>query len=370
MTRRSKASFAILGNSIGKRPPSRRSHTPGCSGDGVHGHAELPEALEHEPFHGLRIERGAPFKDRAHLVLAIRAGVHDQVAEPDLSHPRPLDPGLQVGLVCAEAPFVTRLEEKMAQVLLDRPEDRVEAADRVDEDSDAVLQHLEYALLDRSLDRQVDDRDGMALPDPVDAADALLDAHRVPRQVVVDHRVAELEVAALAAGLGGDQDPRSRLVTEGGDGIVLLCRLELTVEHADGPAGLAELPGDVRLRVAELREDQNLDERVALAQPREAVDQRLRLGVDLDRVEQQHEPAEFRQLLDHAEPRPDREEVVELLRLQVARVLVLVQLGAPLPSRCPARAARSDGRATYRASRTSSRSSSGTSSSGIRGRCC
>lgn len=40
----------------------------------------------------------------------------------------------------------------------------------------------------------------------VDTADALLDAHWVPRQVVVDHRVRVLQVETLGSCLGGDQD--------------------------------------------------------------------------------------------------------------------------------------------------------------------
>ena len=55
---------------------------------------------------------------------------------------------------------------------------------------------------------KIDDR--VLLADPVDAADPLLDPHRVPRQVVVDEEVAELEVAPLAAGLGADRAPGTR----------------------------------------------------------------------------------------------------------------------------------------------------------------
>ena len=46
----------------------------------------------------------------------------------------------------------------------------------------------------------------LLLADAVDAAEALLDAVRVPRQVVVDHQVRGLEVEALAGGVGGEQD--------------------------------------------------------------------------------------------------------------------------------------------------------------------
>ena len=43
------------------------------------------------------------------------------------------------------------------------------------------------------------------LADAVDAAEPLLDAVRVPRQVVVDHQVGGLQVEALAGGVGGHQ---------------------------------------------------------------------------------------------------------------------------------------------------------------------
>ena len=42
------------------------------------------------------------------------------------------------------------------------------------------------------------------------ATDALLDALRIPRQVVVHHRVAELQVQPLRAGLGRDEHVRAR----------------------------------------------------------------------------------------------------------------------------------------------------------------
>ena len=44
------------------------------------------------------------------------------------------------------------------------------------------------------------------LADAVDAAEALLDPVRVPRQVVVDHQVGRLQVQTLAGGVGGEQD--------------------------------------------------------------------------------------------------------------------------------------------------------------------
>ena len=46
----------------------------------------------------------------------------------------------------------------------------------------------------------------MLLPVAMAAANALFDALRIPRQVVVDHQRTELQVDALGSGLGGDHD--------------------------------------------------------------------------------------------------------------------------------------------------------------------
>ena len=40
----------------------------------------------------------------------------------------------------------------------------------------------------------------------MDAAEALFEAVRIPRQVVVDHQVGVLKVHAFAGGVGGDED--------------------------------------------------------------------------------------------------------------------------------------------------------------------
>ena len=54
----------------------------------------------------------------------------------------------------------------------------------------------------------------LVLADAVDAAEALLDAVGVPRQVVVDHQVGALEVEALAGGVGGDEHLDVRVLGE------------------------------------------------------------------------------------------------------------------------------------------------------------
>src|SRR5205085_2735608 len=58
---------------------------------------------------------------------------------------------------------------------------------------------------------KVDDGDVVLLAIAVTAADSLRDALRVPRQVVVHDRVAELQVEALSACLGRDEHPRPSL---------------------------------------------------------------------------------------------------------------------------------------------------------------
>ena len=63
-----------------------------------------------------------------------------------------------------------------------------------------------YVGRDRALVVQVDDADGcVCLTDVVDAADTLLDPHRVPQHIVVDHRAAELEVQAFGGSIGAQQ---------------------------------------------------------------------------------------------------------------------------------------------------------------------
>ena len=86
-------------------------------------------------------------------------------------------------------------------------QDRLQAADHGLEQADAGSESTVYVGLDGAVVVQVDDTDGgVGLADTVDATDALLDPHRVPRHVVVDHRAAELEVQSLGGGVGAQQD--------------------------------------------------------------------------------------------------------------------------------------------------------------------
>src|SRR5439155_25781145 len=112
----------------------------------------------------------------------------------------------------------------------------------------------------------------MLLPQPVDAADALLEAHRVPGQVEVDDDAAELEVPSLPARLGADQDrgPGAEAV----EGLLLLAPAQLAVEHRGFDAHLAQRRDDRVLGRTELGEDDAL----LAAQGGDALDQRAHLA--------------------------------------------------------------------------------------------
>src|SRR5262249_19256319 len=70
---------------------------------------------------------------------------------------------------------------------------------------DLFVEYPEHLLFERAARRQIENKDVTRLADAVDAPDALLDGHRVPGQIEIDQRVAELEVAPLASRLGADQ---------------------------------------------------------------------------------------------------------------------------------------------------------------------
>src|SRR5690606_41696315 len=72
-----------------------------------------------------------------------------------------------------------------------------------------LFELLQKATIDVALPRlrgdEIPEVANFGLPDAVDAAEALLEAIRIPRQVVVHHQVRALEVDALARSVGRDQ---------------------------------------------------------------------------------------------------------------------------------------------------------------------
>ena len=88
-----------------------------------------------------------------------------------------------------------------------RAEHFVGGAEDAVEEAELLAQQLEHAAVGLvALVQEVDDDHVVLLAVAVAAADALLDALRVPGQVVVDDQRAELEVDAFGRRLGGEQD--------------------------------------------------------------------------------------------------------------------------------------------------------------------
>jgi hypothetical protein len=106
------------------------------------------------------------------------------------------------------------------------------------EQVDLVVEQAEDALLDAAREAEVEDVHLTCLADAVHAADALLDRHRVPGEIVVDHRPAELEIAALAADLTRQQHLRVPLERRD-RGVFLDCR-QAAVKHGHAKPRLDE----------------------------------------------------------------------------------------------------------------------------------
>src|ERR1700737_4810099 len=86
------------------------------------------------------------------------------------------------------------IEDLLVNVPQFAAQDRFQFAYRAFEHSDPVVKPLEDVGLDRARDVHVVDKDlFVSLAEPIETADPLRTSHRVPRQVVVDKDVAELE---------------------------------------------------------------------------------------------------------------------------------------------------------------------------------
>ena len=121
-----------------------------------------------------------------------------------------------------------------------------------------VKEPLEHHALACLLAHEVPQVTDLRLPDAMDASEALFEAVRVPRQVIVDHEMGALQVDALACRVGGDQDADALVLFE-----QLLDLASIVAEHAamDGDDGLlaAEQGADFIRQIAQcvsvLRED-------------------------------------------------------------------------------------------------------------------
>ena len=101
----------------------------------------------------------------------------------------------------------------------------------------------------------------LRLPDAVNAAEALLQAIRVPGQVVVHHQVGVLEVDAFAGGIGGDENSHIGVGAEQRLEAAAFVAVRAAMNR-DDRVGVAEHAGDplmqVVQRVAVFGEDDEL----------------------------------------------------------------------------------------------------------------
>ena len=171
------------------------------------------------------------------------------------------------------------LEHQVGELalLLQAAEDGADLADDQLEHRDLLFEQRQHLLLQRAARDQIEHEHLAVLADAVDAADALLDRHRVPGHVEVDQGVAELDVAPLAARLRAQQD--RGMVAKLGDGRVLLRAAQAAVEAREGQAGLGKTIGDMGERLAGMHEDELLLLRIALHE----FDQRRLLAAPPDR---------------------------------------------------------------------------------------
>ena len=131
-----------------------------------------------------------------------------------------------------------------------------------------------------------EDADFAGLSDPVDAADALLDGGRAPREIVVHQDVAVLEVPPFPAQLRAEQHARTVGIAKACDQLVAFRRRQLSdVRERLDPFPFALWSGELRAQVvdrfARLREDQHfLVDQLAVEQLAELAQLRIVLGPD------------------------------------------------------------------------------------------
>src|SRR5262249_26696541 len=116
-------------------------------------------------------------------VLVLPARIKETVAERVK--------GLLAGAVAARQPRRAGKVRELAFVF-EPAEDGADLTHNQLEHGYLLVEKVEELLLDRAPRDQVEDEHLAALTDAVDAADPLLDRHRVPRHVEIDQRVAEL----------------------------------------------------------------------------------------------------------------------------------------------------------------------------------
>jgi hypothetical protein len=103
--------------------------------------------------------------------------------------------------------FEPRVECKFREVTF-LPQTAENSADLTDdqlEHGDFLLEQRKQLIFQCATCDEVEHEDLPILADAVDPANALLDRHRIPGHIEVDECIAELNIAALAAGFRAEQ---------------------------------------------------------------------------------------------------------------------------------------------------------------------
>jgi hypothetical protein len=104
----------------------------------------------------------------------------------------------------------------------------------------------------------------LLLADAVDAAEALFEAVRIPRQVVIDHQVGVLKVDAFTGGVGGDQDANFGVGTKDRLNAAALIAVGAAVDGDDGVA-VAQHSGNFLVQIVQCVAVLGKDDELALA---------------------------------------------------------------------------------------------------------
>src|SRR5205085_9657841 len=116
-------------------------------------------------------------------------------------------------------------------------------------------------LLQGAAGDEIEHEHRTALADAIDAANALLDRHRIPWHVEIDQGIAELDVAPFAARLRAQKE--AYMVPKRGDRCVFLRTAQTPVETRQRNAGFFQTTGKMSKRLARIDENELLFGRVA-----------------------------------------------------------------------------------------------------------
>src|SRR5690606_8231180 len=156
---------------------------------------------------------------------------------------------------CGEECLGQRLLELLATAVLTKND--VELADHESEELDLLIENVEDAGFDSARRREVDDVRFPLLSDAMDAADALVDHHRIARQLVVHEPVAELKVEPFGTGPRRNEDA-ARFATKPLEARDAVTEAQAALEDDSRPTGVARSVAYQLQRRQVLAEDDEL----------------------------------------------------------------------------------------------------------------